>query len=399
MHLLLLHLLSFLTLTTPLASCNKESGPNADHVYTVSDQRSVDRDSLNATISGSRRNAITTAVAKASPAVVGINVISTEVRTVNPFGNDPFFGPFMGGFGMRQKVQVKALGSGFIISRDGYVVTNDHVAGGATKIIVTTTDGEEHEGKLVGSDPSTDIALIKIEGNNFNYLPLGNSDQVLVGEWAIAMGNPFGLFDINDKPTVTVGVISNTQVNYGLMENHNYRGMLQTDAAISSGNSGGPLLNANGEVVGVNAVIRTTAQSMTEGGSIESGSIGIGFAIPINKVKTVVDQLKKGIKINHAIGEPGFRVQELTDEVKQYFKLSDTRGVVVTDVLRNSAADKAGIEPGDVITALDGEKVRRPEEVQSVLAEHVVGDQIRFTLIRNGSTKTMTYRVPGVTGQ
>jgi serine protease Do len=399
MHLLLLHLLSFLTLTTPLASCNKESGPNADHVYTVSDQRSVDRDSLNATISGSRRNAITTAVAKASPAVVGINVISTEVRTVNPFGNDPFFGPFMGGFGMRQKVQVKALGSGFIISRDGYVVTNDHVAGGATKIIVTTTDGEEHEGKLVGSDPSTDIALIKIEGNNFNYLPLGNSDQVLVGEWAIAMGNPFGLFDINDKPTVTVGVISNTQVNYGLMENHNYRGMLQTDAAISSGNSGGPLLNANGEVVGVNAVIRTTAQSMTEGGSIESGSIGIGFAIPINKVKTVVDQLKKGIKINHAIGEPGFRVQELTDEVKQYIKLSDTRGVVVTDVLGYSAADKAGIEPGDVITALDGEKVRRPEEVQSVLAEHVVGDQIRFTLIRNGSTKTMTYRVPGVTGQ
>lgn len=401
MHLLFVHLLSLLSLTTPLASCNRESGPNADHIYTVADHRSIDRDSVNAAISGSRRNAITTAVAKASPAVVGINVLSVVEQRYslwNPFADDPFFGRLFGdvqrGGTQVRKIPVKALGSGFIISKDGYILTNDHVAGNATKIIVTTTDGKEYDGKLIGTDPTADIALIKIDGSNLPYIPLGNSSDLAVGEWAIAMGNPFGLFDINDKPTVTVGVISNTDVNLGLEEGHNYRGMIQTDAAISSGNSGGPLLNANGECVGVNAVIRSTAQSY-EG----AGSIGIGFAIPINKVRVVVDQLKKGVKINHAVGEPGFRVQELTDDLKQYFKIPDARGVVVTDVLRNSPADKAGLQPGDVITTVDGEKVRRPEELQSVLAEHVIGDQIKMTLVRDGSSKTVTYRVPGLTGE
>lgn len=401
MHILLAHVLSLLTLTSPLASCDRQGGPNADHIYTVMQQRTIDRDSVNAAISGSRRNAITTAVAKASPAVVGINVVSVVEQRYNlwnPFANDPFFGRLFGdmpGGGTRvRKIPIKALGSGFIISRDGYILTNDHVAGNATKIIVTTTDGKEYDGKLVGTDPAADIALIKIDGANLPFIPLGNSSDLAVGEWAIAMGNPFGLFDINDKPTVTVGVISNTGVNLGLEEGHNYRGMIQTDAAISSGNSGGPLLNATGECVGVNAVIRSTAQSY-EG----AGSIGIGFAIPINKVKLVVDQLKKGVKVNHATGEPGFRVQELTDDLRQYFKIADARGVVVTDVLRNSPADRAGLQPGDVITSIDGEKVRRPEELESVFAEHVTGDQIKITLVRDGSTKTLTYRLPGVTGE
>jgi serine protease Do len=409
MHLLFAQLLSLITLTTPLASCSRDAAPNAlrsaDQIYTLADYRTIDRDSVNAAINGSRRNAITTAVAKASPAVVGINVVSVVEQRYNPwnpFADDPFFGRLFGdaqGGTRVRRIPIKALGSGFLITKDGYILTNDHVAGNATKIIVTTTDGKEYDGKLVGTDPTADIALIKIDGSNLPFIPLGNSSDLAVGEWAIAMGNPFGLFDINDKPTVTVGVISNTGVNLGLEEGHNYRGMIQTDAAISSGNSGGPLLNANGDCVGVNAVIRSTAQSY-EG----AGSIGIGFAIPIDKVKRVVTDLKRGVTTQHATGELGFRVQELTDEIRQYFRMPEsandrTRGVVVTDVLRNSAADKAGLEPGDVITAIDGEKIRRPEELQSVIAERVAGDQLRFTVLRGGGSKTFTYRVPGQTGE
>ena len=176
----------------------------------------------------------------------------------DPFGdlNDPFFEQF---FGRRQprtyRQEVHGLGSGFLISADGYVVTNDHVAGNATKVIVTTTDGQQYDATVIGSDPVSDVALLKIDGRNLPHLEFGSSSDVMVGEWAIAFGNPFGLFDINSKPTVTVGVISRSDVNLSPQGNRVYRGMIQTDAAISSGNSGGPLVNALGQVIGMNTII------------------------------------------------------------------------------------------------------------------------------------------------
>ncbi|MEP7235537.1 MAG: trypsin-like peptidase domain-containing protein, partial [Ignavibacteriota bacterium] len=315
-------LLALVSLFTPtLSSCTDKGIPDFDkaQVYTVRSNGISDRDSANDNVTSSRHNAITRAVAIASPAVVGINVTAIrEQQYYDPFAdfsNDPMFRQFFGNQrrgGYTQKYKVEGLGSGFIISPDGFILTNDHVAGNATKIIVTTTGGKQYDAKLIATDPIQDVALVKIEAENLPFLKLGNSEDLSIGEWAIAMGNPFGLFKLNDKPTVTVGVISNTGVNLGLEQGKNYRGMIQTDAAISSGNSGGPLLNANGEVIGINAVIRSTAQS-NEG----AGSIGLGFAIPINKVKTIIEDFRSGKKINRNFGNLGFIGQTLDDEIRQ----------------------------------------------------------------------------------
>jgi serine protease Do len=312
------------------------------------------------------------------------------------FGDDPFFQQFFGrrGRGVQtQKYQVKALGSGFIISPDGYILTNDHVAGNATKIIVTTTDGSEYDAKLIGTDHTADVSLLKIEGkSNLPYLKFGNSDDIAVGEWAIAMGNPFGLFSINNKPTVTVGVISNTGVNLGVENGRNYRDMLQTDAAISSGNSGGPLLNANGEVIGMNSVIRSTANSY-EG----SGSIGLGFAIPVNKMKTIVDELRAGETRNHNIDmqQLGVQFQDITDQIKEYYNLPSDAGVVVTALMRNGVAMSAGMQAGDVITGLDKEKVKTSQELESAILDHEVGDKVTFHVQRDAKNVDVKVKLPG----
>ncbi|HET6511949.1 MAG TPA: trypsin-like peptidase domain-containing protein, partial [Candidatus Kapabacteria bacterium] len=192
MYMFLPQVLALMTAATPLASCNDAETElkNGDKVYTVSrDAQETQRDP-NEQISASRRNAITTAVSKASPAVVGINVTQVREERTRSFFDDPFFDQFFGGR-TRQR-EVKGLGSGFLISKDGYIITNDHVAGNATEIIVTTTDGKEHTARLIASDQTNDVALLKIDGNNFPYLRLGNSDDLAIGEWAIAMGNPFG---------------------------------------------------------------------------------------------------------------------------------------------------------------------------------------------------------------
>ncbi|HEY3876155.1 MAG TPA: trypsin-like peptidase domain-containing protein [Candidatus Kapabacteria bacterium] len=401
MQILLVHFLGLLSFIAPVSGCKKSEAPNAavaGNIYTVS-EHGPDRDSVNAEISGTRRNAITASVAKASPAVVGINVTATEERKVDmdPFGMDDFWRQFgvQSPFGNRiqtQKYQIKALGSGFIISADGYILTNDHVAGNATKIIVTTTDGSQYDAKLVGTDQNSDVSLLKIDGKHLPYLKLGNSDDLAVGEWAIAMGNPFGLFTINDKPTVTVGVISNTGVNLGIGEGgHNYRNMIQTDAAISSGNSGGPLLNANGEVIGMNSVIRSTAQSYNG----EAGSIGLGFAIPINHIKSILDRLREGETFNHNFGDLGMIYQDVDDEIKNYFQLSTDNGVIITKLRRGGAADDAGFQAGDLIVGLNDEKIRSAGELQSSIADHEVGDKVTFHIQRNGHAETISMKLPG----
>ncbi|MGA9121267.1 MAG: trypsin-like peptidase domain-containing protein [Bacteroidota bacterium] len=337
---------------------------------TESPQIIAARDSLSGTVSTSRRNAITRTVALISPAVVGINV--TEVRTYryrNPWGDDPFF-HFFGDQLYTQKVQ--DLGSGFLISPEGYIITNDHVAGNAKEITVTLTNGEKYKAELIGSDQVSDVALLKISGKSFPYLRLGNSDDVIIGEWAIAFGNPFGLFDVNNKPTVTVGVISATGMNLQEQEGRVYKGMIQTDAAINSGNSGGPLVNTLGEVIGVNAVIYTPNQ----------GSIGLGFAIPINRVKGIVGQLKKSGKIERQFWT-GLEIQTLDARLARYFGLKRGEGVIVSDVQHGSPAERAGFLTGDIITTVNGEKVTDDASLFALLDDAKVGDVLAVNVIRN----------------
>jgi serine protease Do len=327
----------------------------------------------------SRQNAITRAVAKLSPAVVGINVIAVQqIRYRDPFSqyfDDPFFKPFFGDRVYNQ--EVKELGSGFIISPDGYIVTNDHVAGNGSDITITITGGKQMKAKVVGTDPSTDICLLKVEGKDLPYVTLGNSDDVVIGEWAIALGNPFGLFEINDKPTVTVGVISSIGMKLGQLQNRYYRDMIETDAAINGGNSGGPLVNSSGEVIGMNTLIFTGGQSSTY--------IGYGFAIPINKIKKVVIDLKKKGKVAHDI-TAGFDVQLVDARIAQYFGLKQQQGVIVSDINSGGPAEAAGLKVGDIVLEVNGEKVNSDSDILSVMTELSPGDILKFKIYREHKT-------------
>lgn len=355
-----------------------EKGYSSSRIYEES--VSTKKDSISNELYNSRQNAITRAVAKASPAVVGINVIQyveVPVETYDPF-MDPFFEFF---FGRRprdyfyERYQVRGLGSGFIISPDGYILTNHHVAGNASKIVVTTTEGKKYDAKLIAADELTDVALLKIEGDNFPYLKLGNSDDVIVGEWVIAMGNPFGLFDLNMKPTVTVGVVSNKGINI-IQENRVYKGLIQTDAAISSGNSGGPLLNSLGEVIGINTMIYSTATSR-EG----AGSIGIGWAIPINRVKKLLDRVSNNIELKRN-WDIGITLIEPNSIEARRLYLKFDEGLLVTEVYRNSPAAKAGFEPGDIILEINGEKVNSLRDYQMIVFDSFIGDDLNFKVKR-----------------
>jgi serine protease Do len=326
-------------------------------------------------VSNSRRNVITETVKNVSPAVVGINVI--EIREYkNPFSSffdDPFFQRFFGNRGNYNQ-QVKELGSGYIISSDGYIVTNDHVAGNASKITITLTDGSSFDAKLIGTDQASDICLLKIDGKDLPYVKLGNSDDVIIGEWVIALGNPFGLFELNDKPTVTVGVISASGMNLDAINDRYYLNMIQTDAAINGGNSGGPLVNGDGEVIGMNTLI------FTAGGN--NGSIGLGFAIPINKVKRIVEELKEKGSIDRNF-EIGLRIQSIDDGVATYYHLQSTKGVIVTKVYPNTPAEKGGIEVGDIILEVAGYRINDENTMFSVFHEFRTGQTITLKIIRD----------------
>jgi serine protease Do len=342
------------------------------------------RDSINDQISYSRQNAITHAVAQASPTVVGINVTEIrEYRYRDPFsqffGDDPFFKQFFGDRTYRQSV--KGLGSGFLISPDGYILTNDHVAGNGTEITVTMTNGDRFSAKLVGSDPVSDVCLLKIDGNDLPFLHLGNSDDVIIGEWVIALGNPFGLFEVADKPTVTVGVVSAVGLNLRV-ENRSYRGMIQTDAAINSGNSGGPLINSLGEVIGLNSVIYTPNQ----------GNVGVGFAIPINRVKKIVAELKKSGKVERNFWT-GLEIQNIDERVARYFRLKKSEGVIITDVKRNSPADRAGFHIGDIIVTINSERMSSEESVVSIVNDARVGDVLKVKILRDNDEMTLNLRL------
>ena len=338
------------------------------------------KDNLNDDITNSRRNIITKTVELVSPAVVGINVI--EIRQVrDPFSyffDDPFFRQFFGDRRTNSR-RVQGLGSGFIISPDGYIITNDHVAGNATEITVTLTDGSHHQAKIIGTDPTSDICLIKIEGSNFPYIDLGDSEDIIIGEWVIALGNPFGLFDLNDKPTVTVGVISALGMNLEPINNRFYLNMIQTDAAINGGNSGGPLVNSLGEVIGMNTLI------FTAGGA--QGNIGLGFAIPINKVRKIVSELKAKGSIDRDF-QIGMRIQTIDEGIARYYNLSSSRGVIVTRITPGSPAEKSDIRVGDIITEVENYKINNENVLYGVFQEFRADQTITLRIVRDNKELT-----------
>ena len=277
----------------------------------------------------------------------------------NPFGD--FFGPFSegnppGGFEQR------GVGSGFVMNREGYILTNNHVVEDADQIKVKLANGKEYEGKVVGRDPKTDLALIKINGSSdLQPLTLGNSDDLKVGSWVVAVGSPFGL-----EQTVTAGIVS---AKGRVIGSGPYDNFIQTDASINPGNSGGPLINMKGEVVGINTAIIASGQ-------------GIGFAIPINMAKEIAPQLQEKGHVTR--GWLGVSIQEMTPELTKSFGLKEKKGALVAEVVSGSPAEKAGIEQGDVIVEFDGKEVTESKDLPRMVASTPVGKAVTIKLSRSG---------------
>jgi serine protease Do len=319
---------------------------------------------------------------KVRPGVVNIQVVK-RVKNIglnphdffggpfgqkNPFGD--FFGPFSEGNPPRG-FQQQGVGSGFVMSEDGYIVTNNHVVENADKIKVKFASGKEFTAKVIGRDRKTDLALIKIEGaSDLHPLKLGNSDSLKVGSWVVAVGSPFGL-----EQTVTVGIVS---AKGRVIGSGPYDNFIQTDASINPGNSGGPLINMNGEVVGINTAIIPNGQ-------------GIGFAIPVNMAKEIAPQLQKN---GHVIrGWLGVSVQEVTPELAKSFGLKENKGALVAEVFKGTPAEKAGIEQGDIILGFNGKDISESKELPRMLASTPVGEKVTIKLLRNGSINERMVKV------
>lgn len=357
--------------------------------FFTSKKQEFQNDIINGNIVQSRRNAITAAVSNASPAVVGINVIQIK-RFVQrtPFDNDPFFRYFFKPYEYNQKV--KGLGSGFLISPDGYIITNEHVVHQATKIIITSTDKKQYDAELIGSDEKYDVALLKIEGKNFSYIPLGNSDDIIIGEWVIALGNPFGLFNISSKPTVTVGVVSASNMDFKgniAITGRSYTDMIQTDAAINGGNSGGPLVNSFGECIGINTFIFSGSQS-------EKISIGIGFAIPINRAKEILPELKEIGKVDRSF-TTGLEVKDLSTIKALQLGISTNDGVVISRISKGTPADKADLNIGDIIVMINSRRVGSTYDVKQIINRIDVKEKsnIELVIYRNEKLKKVKLRL------
>jgi serine protease Do len=355
-------IIACLIVSSALFACKKKQEPN---FYESNRKESVEAPvkEVPKDILGTQQ-AFVNLVKTVTPSVVNISTIGKK-KLVRPFFEaSPLFEDFFGERGGRPQFRREhSLGSGFIVNKDGYIVTNDHVVRDAETIQVKLSNESVYSGKVIGSDPKTDIAVIKI--NAKEPLPaavFGDSTKLQVGQWAIAIGNPFGL----DR-TVTVGVISATgRSNMGI---ETYEDFIQTDASINPGNSGGPLLNIYGEVIGINTAIVATGQ-------------GIGFAIPVNMAKQVVTQLiAKG---NVSRGWMGISIQAVTDDMARSFGLSKTYGALVNDVVASGPAAKAGILQGDVITGFAGNPVKDVRQLQRMVAETPVGKRVDVELYRDG---------------
>lgn len=327
---------------------------------------------LSESIHENRRNAITNAVEKVSSSVVSIMVTYRIDRRDSP--RDEFFRYF---FGFEPPRENSNMGSGFIISEDGLVVTNQHVVGNnPDEIMISTIYGETYSAELIGSDELTDIALLRINSDHvFPFVDFSDSDDVLVGEWAIALGNPFGLFE-DGQPTVTVGVISakNRDFSPDPASSRVYIDMIQTDAAINRGNSGGPLLNSNGEVIGVNTFIYT--------GGTSAGFVGLSFAIPSNRVERIISQLLTSGSVSLDY-DPGMEFTSMTEQLVYRYQLPYVQGLLVTSVNKDGPAFSCGIMPGDVILKIGDERVVSETHARAMLRDYKEGDRLSIELLRN----------------
>lgn len=336
-------------------------------------------------------NAFMKVASNVGPAVVSISTEHIEkgrggIRRYyfgpqeSPFGHDDFFNQFFRDFfGEGQpespggEYKQMGLGSGVIIDEEGYVLTNEHVIQNADKITITLSDGREFKGEITGTDPRSDLAVVKIKAHNLPIAELGNSDKVKIGQWAIAIGNPFGFIVNNPKPTVTVGVVSalDRSLSRTGQRDRDYSGLIQTDAAINPGNSGGPLVDINGKVIGINVAIFTTS----------GGYQGVGFAIPINTAKEIITDLIAGKKILY--GWLGVNVQDIGEDLANYFNLSDGEGVLVANVLEGSPAQQGGLKDGDVIRYYNGEKIKEVRHLLKKVGRSKVGQKAKLRIIRD----------------
>ncbi len=310
-----------------------------------------------------------------TPAVVNINttkVIDRRGRNFNfhgsPFPDDQFDDFFNRFFGQqpRRKFRQRSLGSGFIISKDGYIITNNHVVEDADEVKVTLSDEKSYDARIIGTDARTDLAVLKIEvGHDLPVVPLGDSSKLEVGDWVIAIGNPFGL-----ERTVTAGIVS---ARGRVIGSGPYDDFIQTDASINPGNSGGPLFNLNGEVVGINA-------------AIVAGGQGIGFAIPVNMAKELLPQLKTG-KVSR--GWLGVQIQKVTPELAESFDLDSEKGALVADVVEDSPAARAGIKTGDIILSFNGKRVDSMRKLPRLVAATPPGTKVKMKVLRRGKVKKL----------
>jgi serine protease Do len=331
--------------------------------------------------------AFASVVKRAAPAVVHIRVERTVKRDLSQsldprhLFNNPFFERFFGpGFkmpGQEEKPRTfrwEAAGSGFIISKDGYILTNNHVIKDADTITVRLADEREFKAEVIGTDPQSDVALLKIDGKNLPTIPLGDSDRIDVGEWAIAIGSPFAL-----QQTVTVGVISaKGRTRVGIVD---YENFIQTDAAINPGNSGGPLLNIHGEAIGVNTAIFTRS----------GGFMGISFAIPINMARAIVYQLQEYGEVTR--GWLGIGIQDIDKHLAESFGLDSSKGVLVTGVADDSPAEKGGLKSGDVILSIDGKQTTGVAGLRNIVAMITPGSKSSLKIIRDGKEKKINLTV------
>ena len=312
---------------------------------------------------------------KVTPAVVNISTRGHVRVQENPLFADPFFRHFFDIPTQPRKRQTQSLGSGVVVdAKNGYIITNNHVIDKADEITVTLRNGESLKAKLIGTDPDTDVAVIQVDSKHLTAVPMGNSDKLRVGDFAIAIGNPFGL-----GQTVTSGIVS--ALGRSGLGIEGYEDFIQTDASINPGNSGGALVSLKGELIGINTAIFSKS----------GGNIGIGFAIPINMVNDIMKQLLAHGEVKR--GRLGAQAQDLTPQLAKAFNLKNRRGAVITQVVENSAADKAGLKPGDIVTHINGKRVKDADTLRNTIGLLRVGQSVELKVQRDGEKRTLTARV------